>query len=110
MKKVIMGNIDVQAVSVTSPPAQELNLVVRVSCCSGRRCGTMPERVACVPTKDTCSGETQVQAHKEGLVRGSTAIGAREERGIWGLGIDRVEILKSTNGTSGSVRGGCNKK
>ena len=105
-----MGNINVQAVSVTSPPAQELNLIVRVSCCSGRRCSATPERVACVPTKDTCSRETQVQARNEGLVRELTAIGAGEERGIWGLGVDRVEILKGANGTSGSVRGGCNKK
>ena len=105
-----MGNIDVQVVSITSPPAQELNLIIRVSCCSGRRCSAMLERVACVLTKDTCSGETQVQVCKEGLVQESTAIRAREERAIWGLGIDRVEILKSMDGTSSSVRGSCNEK
>ena len=36
MKKAVVGNFNVKAISVTVPAAQELDLMVRVSCHSSR--------------------------------------------------------------------------
>ena len=110
MKKVVMQHINVKVISIAMPAAQELDLIVRVSCCSsGRRC-TMPERVACVLTSCACSGEAQAQVCVEGLVQEVTAIGAGEEGSMQGLGIDSIEVLESANSASGSMRSSHNEK
>src|SRR6266481_6456962 len=110
MKQAVVGHINVKAISVTVPAAQELDLIVRVPCCSSGRCCTTPERVACVPPSCAHSGEAQAQACVEGLVREAMAIGAGEEGSMRGLGIDSIEVLESANGTSGSMRSSRNEK